>query len=187
MPDSGHDTQIPSVPNNTEVADYIALVDVPSVVDTIGSNDSQRNRTDVNLTKMAVMFAQGYTLKAIAMEFGVTADTIYNIRASDEFKAVMNSISLEVIETARTFLAVSGIRATKTLLDCLGSGNERIRMKAAIEVLDRIGLKAPEQIEVLAKSDNIEQMTDEQLFSLVQMGMREIRGKTKDEDEDIDE
>ena len=41
-------------------------------------------------------------------------------------------------------------------------------------MLDRIGLKSPEKIELIAKSDSIQQMSDEQLFELVKMGIAEI-------------
>jgi len=166
------------VMQDTNVAEYVSGEEVKMPVEIEIPDITQmgiyKNKTDINLMKMAHYFVQGYTEKEMAEAMGVSKDTIKRIKSSDEFKAVLKSISLEIVEVSRVFLASAGIKAVRTLIDCLDSSSDKIRLGASKEILDRIGLKSPEKIELIAKSDAIQQMSDEQLFELVQMGIAEI-------------
>ena len=86
----------------------------------------------------------------------------------------MNSISLEVVNVARMFLASAGIKAVRTIIDCMDSPNDKVRLKAATEVLNRIGLTEPKKIEVIAEGSAFQSMSDEQMLELLKSGMEEI-------------
>lgn len=169
---------IKEVMSDINVSEYLSDEDVTMPVEVeiadITQMGNKKGMTDINLMKLAHYFVQGYTEREMAEAMGVNQDTIKRIKSSDEFKAVLKSISLEVVEVSRVFLASAGLKAVRTLVDCLDSASDKIRLGASKEVLDRIGLKSPEKIELIAKSDSIQQMSDEQLFELVKMGIAEI-------------
>lgn len=136
--------------------------------------DKHKSYTDINLVKFGHYFIQGCTERELADAFGISVVTVKKIKQSDEFKAVLKTVSHEITEVARVFMASAGIKAVRTLIDCLESSSDKIRLGASTQILDRIGLKAPEKIELIAKSDAIQQMSDEQLMELVKMGIDEI-------------
>lgn len=163
---------------DAEVEEYgvVKEEEMPKIVDIHGVDElgKYKNRTDVNLVKIAYYYVQGYTEKDIAEIFNVSVNTVKKIKGSDEFKAVCKTISAEIVETARLFLATSGIKAVKTLVDCLDSPNDRVRLNASTEILNRVGLKSPEKLEILARGDSFKSMSDEQLLQIVKMGTQEI-------------
>jgi hypothetical protein len=101
----------------------------------------------------------------------------HDIKQSDKFKQIIQLLNTEIIATARTFLTASGMKALVTLLRCMDSKDDRIKLKASTEVLDRIGLKAPEQITLIHQGDRLQNMSEEELFAVVKMGIDEIKIK----------
>lgn len=147
-----------------------------------------RNRgvdVSINLVKMAYMYAQGFDVGEIAANFDVEMSTVRTAMRSQEFKDTMNSLTYEIVDVARIFLASNGIAAVRTLLDCMQSTNDQVRLRAAIEILDRIGLKEPTKIEVIQNADNFKDMTDADMLALIQHGMDELTS-TPEDDEDAE-
>lgn len=155
--------------NGDQIEEY-ALVEVPTVDDT----PTYKTHTDVNLTRFAYFFMQGYSVTQIADAMGIDRSTAKRVRSSEEFKAVLNTLSAEVIATAQTFLQASSLKAVRTLIQCMDSANEKVKLSAATEVLDRVGLKSPDRLEVLAKNDSLTQMDDARLLDLIKMNLHEI-------------
>lgn len=137
---------------------------------------------DVNLVKMGYYFSQGNDVSDIANYMGLRRDTVRQAIKSDEFKAVMNSITVEVVNVARMFLASAGITAVRTLIDCMNSSNDKVRLKAATETLDRIGITEPKKIELIAEGSAFNGMSDTQMLEMIRMGMDEITGGHKELD-----
>ena len=130
----------------------------------------------VDLVKLAYLYLQGYDTTAMARTFDVTNSRINEIKHSEKFKSIMGAINKEIIATARTFMGAAGIKATVTLIKCLDSYDEKVKLKAATEVLDRIGITTPKQLEIIQSNDNnISGMSDEQLMEFIKKGMTEIR------------
>lgn len=117
--------------------------------------------------KVAMMTLQGYTNSSIAEELGVKVNTIARWKKKDTYKDLARSLVVEIIDIAKGFLAGAGFKAVKILVESLNSPNERIRIQAAKEILDRIGLKTAEQLEVLTKSDDTDAMSTEELTAIV--------------------
>ena len=172
LKDVMHDVHVEEYATTNEV-----LLPVEVEIADASQIGKHRNRADINLLKFSNFFIQGYTEQELAKAMDIDINTVKKIKASDEFKAMLKTVSLEVVEVSRVFLASAGLKAVRTLIDCLESSSDKIRLGASTEILDRIGLKSPEKIELIAKSDAIQEMSDEQLLELVRMGIDEIMPK----------
>jgi len=139
----------------------------------------QRKETkEANYVKIAYLYMKGFSIQEIADIMGISSRAVKEIRSKEEFKSVIRTISAEVISAGRMFLSASGIKAVKTMIDLLDSPNDKIRLNASKEILNRIGLKSPEQLEIINKSNDIRNMSTEELTKLVEIGAKEIMPKT---------
>lgn len=155
--------------NGSEINDIVVVE-----VDKTAELNTNKIMSDTNLTKIAYYHIQGFTTREIAEIMGVSDNAIKIAKRSEEFKSIVNSITAEIVNVSRTFLSTAGLKAVKTLVDCLESPNDRVRLQASTEILDRIGLKSPEKLEILTKADTIKEMSTEQLLQLIKTGMDEI-------------
>lgn len=129
----------------------------------------------VDLIKMAHLHIQGFSRIDIAKEFSVTVDNINYLRGTEKYRAILGLLNNEIVATARTFLTASSMKAVLTLITMLNSRDDRIKLKAATEIMDRIGLKTPEQIEIIQKGDKLAQMSETELLEFVKSGVKEIK------------
>lgn len=166
---------------DSNIEDFTVVEDdSPREVEIQSFGDAKSNKIvghDISLTKLAYYHVQGYTNAELASVFGVSSTVIKKNKESEEYKALLNTISAEIVSTGRMFLQSAGIKAVRTLIHCLDSPNDKIKLQASKEVLDRIGLKEPDKLEVIAKGDAISSMSEEELLGLVKMGMSEIMPK----------
>lgn len=136
--------------------------------------------SDVNIakyTRIALFSMRGFTNKQIAGDLKCSSQMIIDLKNTDEYQMVMNSINSEIIKVVRMFLTSASLKATKTLVDCLDSRYDKIRIQAATEILNRVGVKTPEQIELINKVNTIDSMGTEELEHLINMGIDEIMKK----------
>lgn len=155
-----------------DIGNYLTIED-GSESNTLQIDDNGITK-DVDLVKMAYFFTQGYNINDISAAMQIGRTTVQKALKSDEFKEIVNGLTLEVVNVARMFLATSGIKAVKTIIDCMDSPNDRVRLQAAKEVLDRIGLTEPTKIEVLAEGNAFSHMTDEQMLLFIKGSMAEL-------------
>lgn len=128
----------------------------------------------IDLVKMAFLYIQGWDGKSIAKAFDTDEAVISKLKSSPKFKAVLTTLNAEIVSTARTFLAASGMKAVITLIKCMDSRDDKTKLRASTEVLDRIGIRTPEQIELIQKSDRISGMDEQQLMEFIKLGMKEL-------------
>lgn len=128
----------------------------------------------VNMVQVLMYHVKGYASKDIAEILNVKLDTIKHIKRTDDFKMMVQSLISEVVSAGRMFLSTAGMRAVKTLIDLLQSPNDKVRLQASMEILNRIGLKSPDKLEIVTKGDAIRQMDEKELMNLVKLGMDEI-------------
>ncbi len=160
---------------DTAVEDSERYIEVlPCDIEDARKLHAETRSSKVDLSKLAMYHVQGYGTSEVAKIFGVSVRRICEIKASDKFKAMLTVLNLEIISTARTFLTASGLKAVKTLLQCMDSRDDRVKLNAATQVLDRIGLKNPDQIEIISKGDRINEMSQEELMGVIKLGMDEI-------------
>ena len=110
---------------------------------------------------------QGYSLSAMANKLGLDKMDIQKIRNSAAFKAAKDSVMQEVLKLSRQMIEVSTIKAVKTLTECMNSRVDKVRLSAAVEVLNRTGLTATQKIELTTQNNNMQNFTDDQLQEIL--------------------
>jgi hypothetical protein len=152
-------------------------------------SDKSKTASTINIMKVVYMTVQGFSNATIGEELGVTASDIITLKKTDDFMRLKDAVTQEVINAGRMFMAMGTIKAVRTLLQCMDSSNEKIKLMAATQVLDRVGLKTPEQIEILNKGNNLSKMNNEDLLKIIQMGNDDIKSvivRDADDDEQQD-
>lgn len=151
----------------TALGDYLSIS--PDITDNI--DEDVRAETQISSTKnvMQLVFydIQGYSAELVATTLGMSKSTVLKIRQSDAYKNARTAVTSEIVKHARGIMEVSAIQAVKTLTDCLASNNEKIKLGAASEILNRIGLTATQKVEVTATSNNMVNLSDEQLAEIL--------------------
>lgn len=165
-----------SNPKDKKIKDLISIGDVEDITqfnpEDVGAHDVIWK--DARFMKIVYYTVQGYNVETICKELNIEKDRLREIRMSDEFKLLRDYVTQEVVNIGRTFLMMSTVHAVKTILDLLDSDNDKVRLGAAKDVLDRVGLKSPDKIELMTKGDNLAGLDTEQLLNLIKMGQKEI-------------
>ena len=104
--------------------------------------------TETKLTakqiQAACMLGQGTLCKDVAATLQITPQTISAWQKYPAFEALVNSIKLEGLETARGQLQGLAAGAVKTIEDVMANGkSDGMRLKAAAMVLEHSGLTNP--------------------------------------------
>lgn len=95
--------------------------------------------------KAAALLAQGWQCQAVAKEVGVTPQTISDWKRNSEFEAYVNTIAMESLAAARSYLQGLAETAVKNLEELMTSAeSETIRLKATLAVLGHIGFTDPQ-------------------------------------------
>jgi len=107
-----------------------------------------------------LLYCQGMSIEEIATVINRSPGTVQNWFYRDQnFRAEFEKFKKEYIEevtrTARDRMQSAADQAMQTLIELLYSQNERIRLDAARDLLDRTGFK-PEDVLALKGSQNIE-------------------------------
>jgi DNA-binding CsgD family transcriptional regulator len=162
---------------NKDINEYVTFTE-KETQDNTQIIDSENSKTVLSLDAVAValLHVQGYTSVQIAKSLKVSTNVIQTLRKSTEYKNTLKLVTSEIINTARLFLSSSSMKAVRTLITCLDSPSEKIRLLAAKEVLDRVGLKSPDTMEILTTSSTVSTMTDEQLLQIIKLGQQELIG-----------
>lgn len=168
-PISDDDRYITLIDNIEDGRYHVRQVGVPHAANKVSQRVAR-----IDLVQLAYMHMQGATTKAMADFFQVTQPAIAKARVSPAFKSVQAMISGATVQTARVFMAGATIKATKTLLSLLDSDSDKIKLAAACQVLDRVGLKSPDQIEVLQNATGMHTMSEKELMLIVQTAMKEL-------------
>jgi hypothetical protein len=120
-----------------------------------------------NIMKVLQYDIQGYPVKLIATQLGISEMGVSRIKASESYAAARAEVLGSVIEGARKYMEVATVKAVKTLIECLDSNNEKVRLTAAQDVLTRTGLSAPQQIEITNNVNNFGNYTDDELLEIM--------------------
>lgn len=99
--------------------------------------------------KAALAVAESATIIDAARVAGVTRETIHRWMHAPEFKARIDEHLEEVIGAARSVLRRNAMVAAQQMVNILAHGypDHSVRLAAAKDVLDRVGLKAPDKLE----------------------------------------
>jgi hypothetical protein len=123
--------------------------------------------SDKNIMQLVMYDIQGYSAALVAKQMGITEGQVHYIKSTDGFANAKQAALDAVLDTARKFMQVSTVKAVKTLVDCMNSSSEKIRLQASIDVLNRSGLSAPTQIELFTHQNGLGNLSEEDLQEIV--------------------
>lgn len=120
-----------------------------------------------NIMKLVCMDVQGFGTDAIAKNMAMSKDDVTVIRRSDAFKSAREAMMTAIIEKSRSMIEVSTMKAVKTLTECMESKNDKVKLSAAVEVLNRTGLNATQKIELTTTQNTMVNFTDDELAEIL--------------------
>ena len=93
-----------------------------------------------NQIKAATLLVSGMTGKDVASAINCTPETICHWKRKTEFKALLKSLRIELLEEGRERIRSSVAVAMDTLRDIMAnSENQEVRRKAAMDILRMSG------------------------------------------------
>lgn len=156
-----------------ELSEYIAMgeeigSEIVRELKTLDGEDVKlAHMSTKNVMKVLQYDIQGYPSRTIAKLINLPAHEVVRIRTTDAYLTAKEQVLGSVVEGARKYMEVATLKAVKTLVECLESSNEKIRLAAAQDVLSRTGLNAPQQIEITQTVNNFENYSDEELLEIM--------------------
>lgn len=156
--------------------EYASLEDHVDMDKTVGERirqqlledfDGKPTASAANVMKILQYDMQGYSIALIAKSVGLDASQVSYIKSTDLYKDAKDEILKAVIESSRKYMEVATIKAVKTLVQCMDSISDKVRLAASQDVLNRAGLAAPQQIEITSNVNNFEGFTDDQLLEIM--------------------
>ncbi|MCK6585946.1 MAG: transposase [Polyangiaceae bacterium] len=109
------------------------------------------------------MLIAGARVKDIARAVGVHPDTVSHWRSEPEFKAALEEAQKDVVSRAKNVLVRAAEEAVEQVLACMREGAEDQRLRAALAILDRVGLVAGAKIEHTG-TVNLAALSEEELL-----------------------
>jgi hypothetical protein len=124
-----------------------------------------------NIMKLVYMDVQGYGADALATNMKLSRDDVQLIRRSSAFQNAKEAMMADIVAKSRQMIEVSTMKAVKTLTECMESKNDKVRLSAAVEVLNRTGLTATQKIELTTTNNSMMNFTEDELAEIVRSGM----------------
>lgn len=121
----------------------------------------------VNVSALLYYDVQGFSPQATAALLGITPGQVVRIRKTDSFTEARKAVMDEVLKLSRRMIDISSIKAVKTLLSCMDSGNDKIRLSAAVEILNRVGLSSTQKVEITTTAGGMQTYSDEELAEIL--------------------
>ena len=110
---------------------------------------------------------QGLGAGQISTMYGLTVEQVKTIRRSSAYKTARQAVLAEVVNTSRNIMEVASLKAVKTLAECMNSKNEKVKLAASVEVLNRVGLNSTQKLEVTTQSANFSGLSDAELAEIL--------------------
>jgi|LGOV01.1.fsa_nt_gb hypothetical protein len=167
-----------------ELEGYVSPDVLPTVV--IPTNDARFDRYGVSRTKgninlsdeflirLATLNSSGVPVKDIADIFKLGKKDILKVLNSRDYAAVKQLLTKDIVEYARNTLATASIKAVSKMIELIDSEDSKIALRASIEVLNRVGIDAPKKIDVNVKHTLIQEMSNDQLESIISASKKAI-------------
>lgn len=130
----------------------------------------------IDLLLLAFQYMSGLTTAQSAASFHVSEAGIAKARVSSQFKAVLAQLTAATTASVRTYLAGATTKASHVLVDLLDSDSEKIQLAAAVQILDRSGIKAADKVEITTQATGVHNMSESELIELVKSAMKELPG-----------
>jgi DNA-binding CsgD family transcriptional regulator len=122
--------------------------------------------------QLAQMISMGKTTDYMAEQLNKSVHWVRTHKKDKRIIGLVNTLHYEAVEVARAKIVSSTGKAAETIVDLIDKGPAPVRLAAAKDVLDRIGLKAPDkkQIETTVTVNNIPK--EERLAAIKERALR---------------
>lgn len=120
-----------------------------------------------DIMKLVYLDTQGYGTQAISTAMKLTSEDVAAIRRSESFKIAKDAVLAEIMAMSRRMMEVTAMKAVKTLTECMDSKNDKIKLSAAVEVLNRTGLSATQKIELTTTNNTMVNFTEDELAEII--------------------
>jgi hypothetical protein len=89
----------------------------------------------------AILLSEGKKQKEVAESVGCTQETISHWKQLPSFEALLNSLRLDALESAREAIRFNVGAAVSTLAElCVSAGSEEVRRKASVNLIEVAGV-----------------------------------------------
>lgn len=104
---------------------------------------------DAKKERAALLLAKGETYAIIEKEHGISHTSLARWKKEPEFTARVDELIDEVVSEARRILRRNAAAAAQQLINLHAHGHAMhgVKLAASKDILDRVGLKAPEKME----------------------------------------
>lgn len=117
---------------------------------------SEPNQTEYTWSpkkeQAALALAEGKTWTQVLESVGIARGTLALWCKQPEFKARVEEHIAEVVDEARRILRRNAAKAAQQIVNIAeyGSLQHGVRLQGSKDILDRVGLKAPEKLDIVA-------------------------------------
>ena len=129
------------------------------------------------ISKAALLTLQGCDVAEVAKELDVSTKYLRKLKESEDYREVVNTMTHTVVETSKDFIKAASVKATMTLLDSLDSNSDKIRLSAAQDILNRVGIKQADTVNLKVTADATADKTEDELKDIIKLGNSEIIGE----------
>lgn len=115
--------------------------------------------------RAALLLADGMTYREIEANHGIAHTTIARWKKEPEFLARIDQHLDEAVSEARRVLRRNALAAAQQIVNLHAHGHAQhtVKLAATKDILDRVGLKAPEKHEYTISAAAAAQLSDEEL------------------------
>lgn len=105
---------------------------------------------DQNKLMLAEMLSVGKSTKEIAANLDRSEAWVRKWKKDPGVQGLVMQLHNEAVETAKSIIVSGTQKAASTLVDLMDTGPASIRLAAAKDILDRLGMKAPDKKQIEA-------------------------------------
>lgn len=130
------------------------------------------------------MIVAGKTTSNIANELRKSANWVRTRRKDPRIIQMVQNLQMEAVDAAKTTIVQNTYKAAEAIVNLVESGPPAVKLAAAKDILDRIGLKAPDRKQIEATVIVKDMTADERRASirarLVRLGRDIYQGEVMD-------
>jgi len=119
------------------------------------------------LLNIASLECTGLSKKEVARQLDMSVHSIGQYMRKPSYKEVKNMLTNSVVDKVKDMVSMLTFRAVEAMGEGLYSSNEKTKLKAASEILNRAGINKAQEINVTATNGNAQVLTEAQLANLM--------------------
>lgn len=128
------------------------------------------NMTDEFAVRLFTLSASGVPVREIGRILNIKSEGILHIMNSINYKAIAQLMTKDIVDYARMNMMTASIKAVEKIIELVSSDDEKIALRASVEILNRVGLDTPKKLEIKTEKKIIHELDEEQLSAILKAG-----------------